>query len=446
MSEHLRSLSHSARRRLVRQYARAVIDGHCDTVSRATRDCAEELARHGVRSEYRDLRSRILRWVRSRRVGGHLKRWTPVELAVIERYANALVDDRYEGAEEAAEDCRNELAHLRQSRATLNWAIVPRSLNAIRWRIAVRARALGWKSSRRGWTATERRVCDEHADALAHGRFADAWAASAACRAELDRMRRQTPRGRRTPVARSLSAVHDRLARQTRALGWRHVRWLDEELHIMQHHASAMAGSKPPSLGQAAQECARDIRRLHDRLRRTDPLAAARAVPRTLGTIREYLSRLSVALGRPISVDWQPDEDRVVARYAQGLMDAKFTDASSATRACFKELRRLRHRWRTADPERYRQTRARTAFSTSSRLLDLAHRLERPWPGTSWTDKELGVVRRWVRWYERHRGIRRLRPWDTVITGIQEEIERLNSRRSANACQMQFIRQWHRVH
>jgi len=44
----------------------------------------------------------------------------------------------------------------------------------------------------------------------------------------------------------------------------------------------------------------------------------------------------------------------------------------------------------------------------------IAHRLKQRWPKTAWTGLELTACRRWIRWYEKHRDVRRLRTWDTA--------------------------------
>jgi hypothetical protein len=425
-----------------------VIQGRYDAVSKATRDCVQALARVVPEPKYQSVYDRIWDGTHAQRYGGLNTQWTRDELAVLDGYVAALVKGQCPGPREAAAACEREFARLRRRSPSRPWAVVPRNKVAVLARLRARALAAGWRPGRMHWAPEECRVCDRHVDALVHGCFRDARAAAAACWKELSRVRRQLPPGHAGLTSRRLSAVYNRISRQARELGWRRAttRWLPEERRILERYARALVDPDGPPLEHAARDCNRGIRRLHDRLRRSNPRALATAVPRTLATIATYLDRLAIEFGRQVHEDWRPDEDAVVGRHARALIAAEFVDAPSAARACLPELAALRRSWRRTDPDRFHRTGTRTFKSVYHRLCTLAHALKQRWPKTRWTEEELKVCRRWVRWYEKHRGVRRLRPWDTVGSGIQEEVERLNSRRSAEACQARFVKEWRRVH
>jgi hypothetical protein len=226
---------------------------------------------------------------------------------------------------------------------------------------------------------------------------------------------------------------------------WVAARWRPEEREILDRHVRVLAGREHPRLEPVARDCFSELEALYTRRRAEEPASRLAYRPRTFRTIFTYLLRWSRERGRVVMLEWTPQEDRVVGRHARALIEARYADAPTAARACQLELAKLRRQWRTDDPAKLKGTRPRSLAATYGHLCKLAHRLNQRWPKTRWTDEETKACRRWIRWYDKHRGVRRLRTWDTVAEGLQEELERMNSRRSFSACQAKFWKEWRRA-
>jgi hypothetical protein len=292
----------------------------------------------------------------------------------------------------------------------------------------------------------EQAAYDRYAQALADGRYRDVTPAARDCLKDIGRLRRQGPAAeRRRPC--TLSSVSLQLSTRAQRLGWRWVdsRWRPEEREILDRHVRVLAGREHPRLEPVARNCFNELEALYKRRRAEEPALRLAYRPRTYRTILTYLLRWSREKGRFILAVWTPQEDQIVGRYARALIEARYVDAPTAARACRLELARLRRQWRTDDPAKLKGTRPRSQAATYGHLCKLAHRLNQRWPKTAWTNAEMKVCRQWIRWYDKHRGVRRLKTWDTVAEGMQEELERMNSRRSFSACQSKFWKEWRRV-
>jgi hypothetical protein len=443
-------------RRIVDRYVREVIQGRFESVNAAARACLDELRRLRATGRYvlppkalrtiAGVRGAIWRSTHAARFHGLNTRWTPPEDRVIVRYARALIRRRYGTVHEAARECAREFERLRAGRSGTAWAAVPRNLKAIESRLYRRALAAGHVRWRFHLTPVEQAVYDRYARALADGRYRDVTWAARACLKVLGRLRRQGPAAARTP-SRTLSSVCLQLSARAQKLGWSWVasRWRPEERRILDRHVRALAGREHPAIHLVARDCFNELVALYKRRRAEEPALRLAFRPRTFRTILTYLLRWSREKGRTVLPAWSPQEDKIVGRFARALIEARFADAPTAARACRLELTRLRRLWRTDDPTKLKGTRPRSLAATYSHLCKLAHRLNQRWPKTAWTDAEMKVCRQWIRWYDKHRGVRRLKTWDTVAEGMQEELERMNSRRSFSACQSKFWKEWRRV-
>jgi hypothetical protein len=438
--------------RVLDRCVRGIRQGRYEAVSEAARAFLQDVERLKVHGDvpagvptrnYLTVHGAIRRRLGSRRRGALHSRWKPDELAVLNRYVGALMEGRYATVYEAADACHAEFERLRRGRA---WATTPRNLVAIRARLYARAHAAGHVRWPYRIIPTEQAVFDRYARALADRRYRDLACAAQDCLKDLGRLRRMSATGGRSP-SRTLSAVRLQLSSRARKLGWSWVasRWRPEERQVLDRHVRALAGSVHPSLKQIARDCYDELEALYRRRWAKAPALRQAYRPRTYRTIHSYLLRWSREKGRTVSAEWTPQEDQVAARYARALIEAGFADAPTAAQACEQELRELRLQWRANDPARFRGTRPRSAAATYHHLCKLAHKLNQRWPKTGWTQEEMRACERWIRWYERHRGVRRLRPWDTAAEGLQEELERLNSRRSVPACRAKFCKEWRRL-
>lgn len=437
--------------RVIGRYIQALADGKYPSVLAATRDCRAELARLRSRRGGEDLsgpRSQggvygaIWRRARALRFHGLNTFWTPAEDRVVGRYVRALLARRYVSSLEAGANCAREFARLRRSRGA-NWAAVPRSEKAVQQRVHRLALKGGYALRRRRFTSEEEAVFRRYTQALVAGRCRDVGPTARECTAELARLRRRDPELRRSPP-RSITAVTDSLRARTRALGWRwhDERWRPDEKRIMDRWVQRLSGPRPTRVRDAARICHTELTALHRSLCRRNPALSRSYHQRTLKTVESYLARWSRAAGRAVELGWTRSEDKIVQRHAVVLLNGGYADAEAAGDACRAELQRTVWRRSAKGPE---SSGPRTLVATRQRLRDVAHSLGRRWPKTSWTRAEMKVCRRWIRWYEKHRGIRRLSPWDSAVAGIQEELERMDSRRSLSACGARFAKERRRL-
>jgi hypothetical protein len=388
---------------------------------------------------YGTLYTYIWRETRSSRRGTEGSFWSADEQEVVDRFVRALVNGRYPRGQDAADACHREFARLRRLHPLVWRANTPRTPQGIYMRVVEGARAAGRDSQRTRWTQPELVILDRHARALGGGRFRDARAAAASCHAEISRL---VPR----PPTRVRTGVFAKLVLRARALGWcmDNTRWLPQERRLLEMYSRRAALDKTITVKAAARACHASIARLYDRFRAKHPSGSDGYVQRAYSTIHSYVERRAEEMGRRVDAGWSPDEDAVVNRHARALLDGQYRDGPAAVRACRRELARLRRTWRKSDLRRFNRTRPRSRAAVHSRIVELAHTYKRRWPKTEWTDEEVSLLRRWFPWYTRNRRRRDFSALDTASEGIQEELERLGSRRSVAACLGKFQKEWSR--
>jgi hypothetical protein len=184
---------------------------------------------------------------------------------------------------------------------------------------------------------------------------------------------------------------------------------------------------------------------VYDRLRAEHPTGRDGYSRPSRRGVERYIERRARELGRHLIDRWRPDEDAVIDRYAQALLDGEYEDGDAAALRCHRELVRQRRRWRSTDPSRYKHTLARSCEAVHTRLCELAHVHRRSWPKAAWSKEEMRVLWRWVPWYRKHRRSRGFAAMNTAAEGIQEELERLGCRRSVPACFGRFSKEWRRL-
>jgi hypothetical protein len=426
--------------RVIGRFVQAVADGRYDAIAKAARACLQELERIRPGSaparSYLTVYSHLFSGARSARRGSLNSFWTPAEQAVVDRSVKALVLGRFRTAQEAADACHGEFTRRWQRRPATS-PVVPRTRQAIFMRILKGAQAAGYTSIRERWTPAEVRVLNRHVEALVRGRFSGAGAAAASCHAEMNRL---LPR----PPARTRLAVRDRLERRARRLGWKWntTRWQPQVRRLLETYARKTAQDRNTSLKAMVRACHKRISCVYDSFRAGHPSARDGYVRPTFSAVKSFLERRAGELGRHFSENWRPDEEAVVDRYARALLDGEYENGDVAALACRMELADIRRRWRKADPRRYNRTRERSYLAVHERICELAHAHKRRWPKTAWTAEETRVLRRWFPWYRKHRRARDFPAMKTAAEGIQEELERLGSRRSVPACFGRFAKEW----
>jgi len=427
-------------RPIVDTAVQALLRGEYVTIRDAARACYEHLSR--LRREVPEAQSPhapktlvgvyayIGNRTRGKRLHGSGTSWTESEDRVLRRYVRALLAGRYHSVRDAVHACVREFDKERRRDADKGRAALSRSPEAIATRVWKQANAAGLAQIWHPFARSERVVLDRYARALAEGKYRDLTPATRDCLKELNRSRmRQSASGR--PPQRTLSSMKEQLRVRAHNLGWSwgSSRWSPEELRILSRFVRRLTVRGHPTTQQVATECYAALKRYQDRLTRT--LAGRRAVGRfwTFPTIYTYLARQSGVLGRKWEARWKPDEDKVLRRYALGIVEGRIADAPTAALACVDELARLYPRTRGSG-----RASARTLETVECRIARMAREMHRPWPGSHWTDAERKVCRRWTDWYERHRRVPRNRALATSAEGLQEELERMNSRRSMIAC------------
>jgi hypothetical protein len=371
--------------------------------------------------------------------------WTPAETRIFNRYMAALARGRFRRLDDATQACHKELIRQRRLRPDWDWPSAPRRLSAIRSRLREKAPAAGWRSLRVHWRPAEKAVLERYVRFLLAGRFHDTWSAARACAREL--AGRAYPHRQRPGMVRTPYAVRTRLITLARRSGWSRTgtRWLPEEWAIIERFARAMAAPGGPTPRRAARGCFTALTRLHDRLRITDPRRFRRVVTHTMVTVEGRLTHRATELGRLVRAGWSRDEDRVLLRHARALVAGRHKDGPSAARACQRELIERRRGTVPASPRKVRP-KSYSFYSVYGRLCRLAHGLNAPWPHTGWTAKEQRACLQWVHWYDRHRGVRQLRPLSVAAEGLQEELAQMNSHRTLSACRLRLKNERRRIH
>jgi len=372
--------------------------------------------------------------------------WSPEEDAIVERHAQALACNRYRNVPEAAAGCKREFDRLcaRNSETTL--AVVPRTQAGIRYRLYTCAMKAGRARSRFRFTPDELKVYEEHATALAEGRYAaDFPRAVKDCHRALGRLIRK-PGGSGRGTTRTRSSVRYRLHRVARRLGWSwHAQlWQSEEKRILDRYVRILTGPKPPLLRIAARRCWAELRALRRERRAGGQASPSRA--RTPQTLRTYLGRLATEAGHRVHRFWAEQEDSAIERYVQALLDGRYRDATKAARRCQRVLTGLRRRADGRLKERLAHSLPRDLSAISIRLRRRAGRSDRTWPGRRWTAAELKICRGWVPWYDRYRRVRRMKPLRTAGEGLQDDLAKTHHRRPYYGCCAKIQQEWRREH
>jgi hypothetical protein len=392
-------------RQLFSSHAQQLMDGKYRDTGAAGQAClqAHEKMRAGLSSPLpaRPLH-RICRAIaKAARALGRLPardRWTPDELRVVKRYARGVTSGRYKQLEEAARACRAELA----GRHTAGSTSV---------RIRSHAVELGWTGACTGWSDSENKIADRFARAIIDGRYPGCVAATDDCLRALKKA---------GAIHRSRVKVFQKLAHRTRTLGrkTRLTEWARDELAVIEPYARRLAAGEFHSGYEAASECHKALARAGFKLR-------------SVSGVRTRVLKVARALGRENPhVTWTDREKARIDRIARSYAAREFPNITSAAEAAGRLLGSSQ------------AGRPRSLASIVPILLARAHELGRPEYRRYWSPAENQRCDSWIRWYERHRRVRRYRPAQEAVLGLHEELERLSSDRTRGACSGHFY--WRR--
>ena len=193
--------------RLLEPYAQRVADGRCPTAAQAASDFLrtqqEVLLSHPDnltvqrRCSLDRVKAKILKRANELgRVVSVVVPWGSPELAILNRYARAVVRRRYRSASEAAPDCLVELADVHRLHPDTGWGRLTRDLLQIRGRLQRHLHAFGVPRAWGGWTPGERSIVERFAGLCTTGRRGEVSAAARACVRELERSYRRDRRRR----------------------------------------------------------------------------------------------------------------------------------------------------------------------------------------------------------------------------------------------------------
>jgi hypothetical protein len=395
--------------RLVERYARMLVKGRHPSIADAAGACwaaHKTLARGADRqrpaprtlhSIYQLIEKRSLVLGRPRSCVA----WTPDEDRVVLRFARQVVAGEYRSVTVALPDCREALAGLGLG--------VRHTAHSTTARLHALAHKLGWAAGFRRWTPPENEVADRFARAVLRGKYPRATAATADCARAL----------RRAGLSgRSLAEVRRKLICQALRLGRTptHTHWSRQEVGILDRFARALTSDRYPSVEAAATAC---------RLAMRDAGLPERSQP----GVRGRLLRQAESFGR-LRRDrfWTAGELRRLARIARDYAAGLYPNVGSAAAAGLRALGR-------AGPKG-----PRTRSGVQRIILDRAHDLGRPKRWRYWTEAENRMCDSWLRWYERHRSVRRYRPSREAIAGFHEELQNAGYDRTLYACGTYFYK------
>jgi hypothetical protein len=312
-----------------------------------------------------------------------LRIWTSDERQVIDRFAHAIVEGRYRHVKDAVPECQRELRQVAPES--------PRTDTAVAWRVLCRAYDFGLPRRKHLFTNQESRRLNRYASGLVRGKYPNAGTAARrymrACEragiavhhqfksvhahiTALARAKGYVPvssRPRLSPeeiciidglslaVSRDVypngsAAVGDciraltdagvncllskrALARRINAgarnRGWvsKHGPWNVQDVRTMQRFARALAAGRYPTIAAAARACRRSL----ERAGRLETQEGNRVAPR----IRHFV--LAVR-GKQFRPRWQPDELRILDRFARALVRGEYTTPGAARAQCRRAL------------------------------------------------------------------------------------------------------------
>jgi len=440
---------------IVDRHARALAAGEYGSIWEAVVACVKDLQRfHEVTGRawvrdpgttYKRLRTRMavlgLPWV-----GVGL---TADEERVVQEYVSAVERGEYRGAVEASEPCRRDLARL----AIVQRPWKPATVGALRALLVKRLHAAGIRWSGADWTADEVAVARRYARALTAGRIGDARTAAVKCRSALARLAVKTngrPAAQLDPklqCRRSLLSMAGRIRAEARKIGWpSFVRpWRPDETVIRDRYVAALVEGRFRTAKLAAAACTKELARLHRRRLRSP--AYVGTLPRSYGAVLKELNHRALDLGLPRYGDkWRLQERRLLEQYARGVPSGKYGSWLEAARACHGEMAGLHKQILSNSTIPVRKLPERKLIEVHKHIIIVANKLGLEGPRRIlWTDAENKICDSWVRWYEEHKRMRRYKPGEQAVLGVQEELERMGIDRTQDACREHFFKRRKRL-
>jgi Arc/MetJ-type ribon-helix-helix transcriptional regulator len=390
-------------RNLFARFAGQLIAGRYENAGDAARACLREHERRRSRlavpppqRPLNGIQQAITKTAHELGAPPRIDDWTPAELRIVKRCARGVANGRYKRLIDAVRECR----------AKLGGRHTPHSTHA---RICRHAAELGWQGVFKMWNKEENRIADRFAVAVNGGEYPRCAAATDDC------MRALKAAG--MPV-RTRVDVFQKLVRRTLSLGreLKYTHWNNEELAVVEPYARKLAAGEYHSGDVAARECRKALVRAGFR-------------SHTFFGVRLRVLRAARTLGRrDVHLAWTDREMARIEGVARDYAAGKYPNIVAATEDAIRRLRDTR------------TDRQRKYSSVAPKVLARAHELGRPNYWRLWSDAENRRCDAWIRWYEKHRHVRRYKPAQEAVLGLQEELERLGIDRTRGACSTYFYK------
>ena len=183
--------------RVIARFSRALVRNEYRHGGAAVADCRRALARAGITRRRSDRALAIRINTGARALGWMLRpvAWSASGARIVDRFARALVSDRYPTIAAASRACRYALERAGQ--------LGNRTDGGLRAKLRKQALGMGKAGFRPRWSAEELRILDRFARAIIRGAYPNARAAAAPCRRALKRAD--------LPVHARVRAVEDKL-------------------------------------------------------------------------------------------------------------------------------------------------------------------------------------------------------------------------------------------
>jgi hypothetical protein len=425
--------------RIIDRHLRLLSRGDYPDVTAASRACARDIGRlyaliretepqHYIASRERPLGSLV------RRMAARLKAlglpWTnaylaPAEERVVGRYVRGLKRGRFHDSHEAAEACTEELARVSSAVGRLN----PLPLRKVHQRIYRRAHKskYAWRCTR--WNPEDAAVAESYARAASKGGYATVQLAAEACAKELARKHGYLTWNK------PLHTVVQRMYVLTRkARGLKYPRWQEAEERICRRYLGLLFEGRYRCVDDAAVDCAAALARL-----RGTPKRGSQA-------ILDRMSRGASRLGLPRYKGTSTAEElRLYDEYARKVAPGDYETAFIAARACRREMGRTYARGRGQNVHGRTRLALRPVRGVYMGILNATTRLGLQFPKRLWMPAEERIFKSWLRWYCRHRPVRRLQPLAQAAAGLNEDLAKSGFRRSVRSCRKRLVEARHNL-
>jgi hypothetical protein len=424
--------------RIIDRHLRLLAQGRYPDVSAASRACARDIGtlyaailrtdpHDFVASRERPFGS-LLRRMSARlkalglpRTNAHL---TPAEERVVGRCVRGLNQGRYRDPTEAAEACAEELARV----SIVAGRSHPLPFVTVRDRIYRRARRAGHCWIRTRWSAEDAVIVKRYARAVVMGEYENGPLAAEACAKEMARAHR------RGMGSRPLQSVLGRIWVLTREMGsLKYPRWQEAEERVCRRYIRLLFEGRYRCATDAAVACTAALVRLPGTRK-------ARSYEAVFSRVSRGVSKLGLPRYKGKST---AGELRLYDKYARKVAAGDYETAFIAARACRLEMGRIYARGIGQHNLGRTRLALRPVHGVYMGILNATTRLGLQFPKRLWMPAEERIFKSWLRWYCRHRPVRRLQPLAQAAAGLNEDLAKAGFRRSVRSCRKRLVEARH---